>query len=105
MPAATVEATVMVAVEPPPEVTEPGLRPTVMPVGEEALSVTASEAPAVTAVVMLAVPLAPAAMVGEVAAMLKSLVGGAVVVPARAATRAGFGLPQPVTRSNPVVAE
>ena len=89
----------MVAVEPPPEVTEPGLKATEIPVGDEALSVIVSAAPAETAVVMDEVPAAPAAMVAEVAEMLKSLVGGVVVVPASAAMSAGLGEPQPVTRS------
>lgn len=90
----------MVAVEPAPEVMDVGLKVTVTPVGApDEVRATLSADPLATVVVMLELPLAPAAMVGEVAAMVKSFVGVVVVEPVRAASKPEFGLPQPVTRS------
>lgn len=77
---------------------------TVTPLGwPEAESVTALLNPPETAVVMVEVPVLPCATDtddGE-AEMVKD----GVCVPVSAAMRPAFGLPQPVTRSNPVTAE
>ena len=108
MPAATVEATAMASVdEPEPGAAiDVGVKVTVTPVGWPlALRATAELKPPETVVVIVELPLLPATTETEVgeAAMVKA--GVCVEEPDSAAIRPLFGLPQPVTRSKPVVAE
>lgn len=105
VPAATEDPTVIVMVDVPAPVMEDGLNPTVTPLGcPLAVSVMAELNPPVTALVMVEVPELPCTTVtddGE-AESVKPAVGA----PARALIRAGpFGLPHPVARSYPAVAE
>lgn len=103
-----VEATVKVTVdEPEPGAAiDAGLKLTVTPEGApDAFRETAELNPPEIAVVMVDVPLLPAATetaVGE-AEMVKA--GVCVVDPVSALMRPAFGLPHPVTRSKPVTAE
>ena len=99
-----VEATVMLIVEFPVPVIEVGLKPTVTPVGTpEAVSATAELNPPVTVLVIVELPEFPCKIVTDDgdAESEKPATGG----PDSAVIRAGFGLPQPVTRSYPVVVE
>jgi hypothetical protein len=102
VPAAIVEATVKVAVEDPdPGATiDVGLKPTVTPVGApDALSAIAELNPPDTAVVIVELPLLPAATVREEGAAEIVNAGVCVVDPESAAIRPLLGLPHPVTRS------
>lgn len=108
MPGVVVEETVKLAVDVPEPgaAMEVGLKPTVTPVGApEAERATAELNPPETAVVMVEEPELPTTTEREVgeAPMVKA--GVCVVEPAKAAIRPVLGLPHPVTRSNPVVAE
>ena len=83
-----------------------GLKPTVTPVGApDAERAMAELNPPETAVVMVEDPLLPAATETEVGEAERVKAGVCVVEPVSAAMRPAFGLPQPVTRSYPVVAE
>lgn len=107
VPAATVDATVMVMVEDP----EPGagigllLKPTVTPVGwPVADKVMAELKPPVALVVIVEFPELPCATETEAGEAERLKLGAAG--PASALSNAlPFGLPQPVTKSYPVVAE
>ena len=108
VPAATVEATVIVIVDVPEPgaAMDAGLKPTVTPVGSpEAVRAIAELSPPETAVVIVEVPLLPCTKETEVgvAAMVKF--GDVDTVASEVMSALPFGLPQPVTRSNPVTAE
>ena len=94
----------MLIVEDPVPVIEVGLKPTVTPVGRpEAVNETGELNPPLTVLVMVELPEWPCTMVTDDgdAESEKPATGR----PESAAMRAGFGLPQPVTRSYPVTAE
>jgi hypothetical protein len=103
-----VEATANVTVEVPEPgaAIDAGLKLTVTPAGApDAVRATAELNPPETAVVIVEVPLLPAATetaVGE-AEIVKA--GVCVEDPVSALIRPAFGLPHPVTRSYPVTAE
>jgi len=105
-PAVVVAATTMVIVEVPEPVMEVGLKVTVTPAGWPlADSDTAELKPSMAVDVMVEVALPPWSTVKE-AGEAERVKVGLVAVGARALIRFWpFGLPQPVTRSNPVVAE
>jgi hypothetical protein len=100
VPAATLDATVKVAVDEPLPVIEAGLKPTVTPEGwPEAERVTAESKPPLTVLVIVEVPELPATTeteLGEAERVKPELVD----VPSSALRRPSpFGLPQPVARS------
>ena len=101
-----VEATANVTVDVPEPGTgiDAGLKLTVTPVGApDAVRATAELNPPVTAVVTVAVPLLPTTTltaVGEAASVKAGLVGANALIRADPCV-----LPQPVTRSYPVLAE
>lgn len=101
-----VEATVMVMVEVPAPVIEVGLKPTVTPVGwPVADNVMAELKPSVTVLVMVEVPELPCATETE-AGEADRVKPGVDELPASAVIRPDpFGLPQPVAKSYPTVAE
>ena len=105
VPGAVEDATVIVMVEVPAPVIEVGLKPTVTPDGcPLADKAIAEENPPVTVLVIVDVPELPCATVTEAgeAERLKP----AEAPPASAVMSPDpFGLPQPVARSYPVVAE
>lgn len=95
VPVAAVAATLIVMVEVPVPVIEPGLKPTVTPVGWPlADKVTAESNPPVTVLVMVEVPEAPCTIETELgeAERLNPAVAGPVSALIRALP---FGLPQP----------
>lgn len=100
VPAAAVEPTVKVSVELPDPVIEAGLNAAVTPVGNPlAVSVTAESKPPETVLVIVELPVLPAATETE-AGEADSVYPGCVVVdPVSAARSPAFGEPQPVTRS------
>lgn len=100
------EATVIVIVEVPAPVIEVGLNPTVTPVGwPVAVSATAELNPSVTALVIVEVPLLPCATETEVGEA-ERLKPGVEELPASAlSSPLPLGLPKPVAKSYPVVAE
>ncbi len=103
------EDTVNVAVEVPEpgEAIEVGLKLTVTPVGApDEVSATAELNPPPIVEVMVEVPELPTTTDTEVGDAERLKVGVWVVEPARALIRpVPLGLPHPVTRSKPVVAE
>jgi hypothetical protein len=108
VPAATVDATVNVAVEVPDPgaAIDDGLKPTVTPLGmPDAVSATAASNPFDTVEVIVNDPLLPAAT--EIAEGEADNVNDGFCVddPVSAAINPEFGLPQPVTRSYPDTAE
>lgn len=107
MPGAVPEATVTDIVEVPDPVIDEGLKPMVTPEGApEAESVTAELKPPVTVLVMVELPELPGAMDSEDGDADRVKPGWLEDEPARALMRpAPLGLPHPVTRSYPVVAE
>ena len=98
------EATVKLSVEAPEPVMDVGLKVPVTPVGRPlTVKATAESNPSATVEVTVELPLLPCRMETEVAERLKV---GDVATGARALIRpVPLGLPQPVTRSKPVVAE
>src|SRR5215469_7910822 len=106
MPGTVVGSTVILIAAVPAPVIEVGLKLTVTPVGCPVADREMAELnPPVTALVMVEVPNAPCAKVRE-AGEADKLNPGAGAVPRSALISAGpFGLPQPVARSYPVVAE
>lgn len=106
MPAAAVDATVIDIDEVPAPVMDVGLKPTVTPEGwPDAESVTAESNPPVTELVMVEEPDPPCAIETEPGEADRLKPGWVVVVPASALiSPVPLGLPQPVTRSYPVVA-
>lgn len=108
VPAATVEATVKVAVElpDPGAAIDDGLKPTVTPLGAPAaVSATAESKPPETLEVMVDDPLLPAATLSAEGEAESVNDGFCVDDPVSALIRPEFGLPHPVTRSYPVTAE
>jgi len=108
VPAATVDATVNVAVDvPDPGVAiDDGLKLTVTPLGmPEAVSATAESKPPETVEVIVDFPLLPAATEIAEGEADKANDGFSVDDPVSAAINPEFGLPHPVTRSYPVTAE
>ena len=108
VPAATVEATANVTVEEPEPgaAIDNGLKLTVTPLGApDALSATEELNPPDTEVVIVELPLLPAAT--ETVAGEAEIVnaGVCVVEPVSELIKPAFGLPHPVTRSYPVTAE
>lgn len=105
VPMAVDEATVIVMVEVPGPVIEVGLKPTLTPVGwPVADSEMTPLKPPVTVLVMVDIPELPCATVTEDGEAERLKPGPAF--PASALIRADpFGLPQPVAKSNPTVAE
>lgn len=99
------EATVSVRTEVPAPVIEVGLKPTVTPVGwPVAVKATAESKPPVTALVMVDFPELPCTTETEVGEAERLKPG--VDAPASALIRPlPFGLPQPLAKSKPVVAE
>ena len=106
VPVAVDEATVIVIVEVPAPVIEVGLKPTVTPEGWPlAVSEMAELNPPVTVLVIVDCPELPCTTVSE-AGDAERLKPGVDEVPAsELISPAPFGLPQPVARSYPVVAE
>jgi len=100
------EATVIVMVEVPAPVIEVGLKPTVTPVGCPLADKEIAELnPPVTVLVMVDCPELPCATVTE-EGEAERLKPGPDELPANALIRPDpFGLPQPVAKSYPVVAE
>jgi hypothetical protein len=100
------EATLIVIVEVPAPVIEVGLKVTVTPVGwPVAVKEIAESKPSVTVLVMVEVPLFPCATVTE-EGEAERLKPGPDEVPARAViSPLPLGLPQPVAKSYPTVAE
>jgi len=97
-----VEATVKVAVEVPDPgaAIDVGLKLTVTPAGApDAVSATAALNPPEIAVVMVDVPLLPAATVTAVGEAERVKAGVSVEDPVSALIKPVFGLPHPVTRS------
>ena len=95
----------MFMVDEPVPVIEVGLKPTVTPEGwPEAESDTAELNPPLTVLVMVELPELPCSTVTDEgdADKVKPEVWA---LPASSEINAGLGLPQPVTRSNPVTAE
>lgn len=106
MPAATEEATAMVMLDVPLPVIDVGLKVTVTPEGwPEAESVTAESNPPVTVLVMVEPPELPACTETEPGDAESVKPGCVDTDPASALMRAACGLPQPLARSYPVVAE
>jgi hypothetical protein len=108
VPAATVEATANATVdEPEPGAAiEVGLKLTVTPFGApEAVRATAELNPPEIAVVIAELPLLPATTETDEGEAEIVKAGVCVVPPVSAAIKPAFGLPHPVTRSNPVTAE
>jgi hypothetical protein len=105
VPVAVDEAAVSVRTEVPAPVIEVGLKPTVTPVGwPVAVRITAESKPPVTALVMVVVPELPCVTETELGEEERLKPG--VDAPASALIRPlPFGLPQPVAKSKPVVAE
>ncbi len=106
VPAATDAATVNVIVEVPAPVIEVGLKPTITPVGcPVALKEMPELNPPMTELVMVDVPELPCVTVTEDGEADKPKLGFDEL-PASALIRpAPFGLPQPVAKSYPFVAE
>lgn len=106
VPGGVDEATSMVIVEVPAPVIEVGLKLTVTPVGWPlADNVIAESNPPVTVLVMVEVPELPCATVTEVGEA-ERLKPGPDELPASALiSPLPFGLPQPVAKSYPTVAE
>lgn len=106
VPAAADEATVSVMVEVPAPVIEVGVKPTVTPAGwPDADKPMAELNPPVTVLVMVEFPELPCATETE-AGEADRLKPGVDELPASAVIRAApFGLPQPVAKSYPLVAE
>jgi hypothetical protein len=97
---------VKLAVEEPVPVIEDGLKPTVTPLGKpDAESVTAESNPLETVLVMVEVPLLPAATERDVGEAERLNDGFCVPDPVSALMRPLLGLPHPVTRSYPLTAE
>lgn len=107
MPDAAVDATVSVKVEVPAPVIEVGLKATVTPDGWPlADNAIAESNPPVTALVMVLVPELPCTTETDEGDADRLKPGLDEELPARAVIRpAPFGLPHPVARSYPVVAE
>lgn len=105
VPTTVDEATVIVMVEVPAPVIEPGLKPTVTPVGWPLADKKMAESnPPVTVLVIVECPELPCATETE-AGEAERLKPG-VEPPASALIRPlPFGLPQPVAKSYPMVAE
>lgn len=102
------EATLKVAVEVPDpgEAIEDGLKLTVTPVGApDAVRATAELNPLETVLVMVEVPVLPAATESDAGEAERLKDGEVLDEPVRAAMRPVLGLPHPVTRSYPVTAE
>lgn len=101
-----VEATVIVMVELPVPVIDPGLKPIVTPEGCPAADrVTAELNPPLTVLVIVALPALPCAIETD-AGDADRVKPEVEEDPARALSRPDpSGLPQPVARSYPVVAE
>lgn len=101
-----VEATVKVAVTLPVPVIEEELKPTLTPEGApEAERVTAELNPLETVLVIVEVPLLPAATESDAGEAERLKDGDVLDEPVSAAMRPLLGLPHPVTRSYPVTAE
>src|ERR1700747_2039828 len=97
VPAATVDATVKVAVELPAPVIDAGLKPTVTPEGcPLALSETAESNPPETDMLMVEFPELPCATESD-AGDADRLNDGEELDPVSAAMRPELGLPHPVT--------
>jgi len=95
----------MLMVDEPLPVMDVGLNPTVTPEGwPVAASDTAELNPPLTVLVMVELPWFPCSTVTD-EGEADSVNPAVCVPPVNAVIRAGFGLPQPVTRSNPVTAE
>jgi hypothetical protein len=108
VPAATVEATTNDTVEEPEPgaAIEVGLKLTVTPLGApEAVRAMAELNPPEIAVVIVELPLLPATTETDEGEAEIVKAGVCVVPPVSAAIKPVFGLPHPVTRSNPVTAE
>lgn len=108
VPAAVVEATANVTddVPEPGAAIDAGLKLTVTPEGApDAFRETAELNPPEMEVVMVDVPLLPAATDTDVGEAKSVKAGVCVVDPVSALMRPAFGLPHPVTRSKPVTAE
>lgn len=106
VPATVVEATVIDIVEVPAPVIDAGLKPMVTPVGcPLAVRLIVPLKPPVTVLVMVELPEPPCAIDTE-AGDAERVNPGPDDVPASAFSRPlAFGLPQPLARSYPVVAE
>jgi hypothetical protein len=106
-PATVVEATARVIEEVPAPEIEEGLKVTVTPAGApDAVKATAVLNPPVTVLVMVELPELPCTTVTELGEAVRLKPGVAEADPASAFMRlTPFGLPQPVARSYPVVAE
>lgn len=90
----------------PVPVIEDELKPTVTPEGApEAVRVTAELNPSETVLVMVEVPLLPAATESDAGEAERANDGDVLDEPVSSAIKPELGLPHPVTRSYPVTAE
>ena len=105
MPVAVVEATASVNEDVPDPVIDVGLKVAVTPAGRPlAVRATAELKPSTTVLVIVELPLLPCTTETD-AGEADSVNVGLVDVGASALISPALGLPQPVTRSYPVVAE